>query len=144
HPSKFRLICIPEPDDTIPVARKIPIRIVPAARNPLVRSYLELRSAVGWIALGLPWILLLSSLMLPDWVLPGRHSLPISISAYYYTPMRNVLVGSLCAIGFFNLCARGYEWRDELAGFVSAASALGLAFCPTFPPGPNTPLQRAL
>jgi hypothetical protein len=123
------------------VAQEIAMRVVPAAKNPLVRSYLELRSAVGWIALGLPWVLLLTSLMLPAWMLPGHRPLPASISGYYYTPLRNLLVGSLCAIGLFNLCARGYEWRDELAGFVSAFGAFGLAFCPTFPPGPATRLQ---
>jgi peptidoglycan/LPS O-acetylase OafA/YrhL len=115
------------------------MRVVPEAKDPLVRSYLELRSAVGWIALGLPLALLLSS-----WLLPGEHGIPASISAYYYTPMRNVLEGSLCAIGFFNLCARGYEWRDELAGIVSALCALGCAFCPTFPPGGGTLLQERM
>jgi hypothetical protein len=115
------------------------MRTVAAAKNPLVRSYLELRSAVGFIALGLPLALLGYS-----WLAPGRHALPMSISAYYYTPMRNLLVGCLCAIGFFNLCARGYEWRDELAGFISSVCAFGAAFCPTFPPGPTTRLEREM
>jgi hypothetical protein len=115
------------------------MRVVPEAKDPRVRSYLELRSAVGWIALGLPPVLLFSS-----WLVPSEHGIPASISGYYYTPMRNVLEGSLCAIGFFNLCARGYEWRDELAGVVSALCALGCAFCPTFPPSGGTPLQIRL
>jgi hypothetical protein len=116
------------------------MRVVPEAKDPRVRSYLELRSAVGWIALGLPPVLLLSS-----WLVPSEHGIiPASISAYYYTPMRNVIEGSLCAIGFFNLCARGYEWRDEVAGHFSALCAFGVAFCPTFPPGPDTPLQHRL
>lgn len=103
--------------------------VVQHARNPAVLSYHVLRQAVGWIAVCLPVVLLLSS-----WILPGQRGIPFAISGYYYTPMRDVLVGSLCAIGFFNLCARGYDWRDELAGIVSAISALGLAFCPTWPP----------
>jgi hypothetical protein len=115
------------------------MRVVPEAKDPRVRSYLELRSAVGWIALGLPLVLLLSS-----WLVPSERGIPASISGYYYTPMRNVLEGSLCAIGFFNLCARGYEWRDEAAGIVSALCALGCAFCPTFPPGGGTPFQERL
>jgi hypothetical protein len=117
-------------------AGKLPMRVVPEAKDPRVRSYLELRSAVGWIALGLPPALLLST-----WLLPSQHYIPASISGYYYTPMRNVLEGSLCAIGLFNLSARGYEWRDELAGIFSAFCAFGLAFCPTFPPGGGTRLQ---
>ena len=120
-------------------AREGSMRVVPEAKDPRVRSYLELRSAVGWIALGLPLALLLSS-----WLLPSQRGIPISISAYYYTPMRNVLEGSLCAIGFFNLCARGYEWRDEIAGHISAVCAFGLAFCPTFPPGPETALEHRM
>ena len=103
--------------------------VVPHARNPVVLSYHALRQAVGWIAICLPVVLLVST-----FTQPGEHRIPFAISGYYYTPMRDVLVGSLCAIGFFNLCARGYDWRDEVAGIVSAISALGLAFCPTWPP----------
>ena len=111
--------------------------VVAHARNPVVLSYHALRQAVGWIAVCLPVVLLLSS-----WLTPGE-GIPFAISGYYYTPMRDVLVGSLCAIGFFNLCARGYDWRDELAGLVSAISALGLAFFPTWPPpGYPTPSLR--
>lgn len=113
--------------------------IAPHARNPAVLSYHALRQAVGWIAVFLPVVLLLSS-----WCLPGEHGIPFAISAYYYTPMRDVLVGSLCAIAFFNLCARGYDWRDEVAGIVSAISALGLAFIPTWPPGRGDQMARRL
>ncbi len=120
------------------------MRVVSRAKDPRVRSYLELRTAVGWIALGLPWILLFGSVLLSSWLRLGRRPLPTSLSGYYYTPMRNVLVGSLCAIGFFNLCARGYELRDEVAGFVSAVCAFGLAFCPTIPPWGGTPFQHTL
>lgn len=116
------------------------MRTVPVAKNPSVRSYLQLLSAVGFIALGLPVALLLYSLLAP-----GRPGLPGSISAYYYTPMRNLLVGCLCAIALFNLSVRGYEWRDELAGWVAAVCALGAAFCPTLPPaGPWTAREQAL
>lgn len=115
------------------------MRVVAAARHPLARSYLELRRVVGWIALGLPPALLLSSRLLPS-----QHYIPESISAYYYTPMRNVLEGSIFAIGFFNLSARGYEGRDEIAGIVSAICAFGLVLCPTYPPWGGTPLQNTL
>ncbi|HEV2276550.1 MAG TPA: hypothetical protein VGS02_00155 [Acidobacteriaceae bacterium] len=111
----------------MPLIRHLQVR---HARNPAVLSYHALRQAVGWIAVCLPVALLLSS-----WIVPSEHGIPFAISAYYYTPMRDVLVGSLCAIAFFNLSARGYDWRDEVAGMVSAISALGLAFCPTWPPG---------
>ena len=100
---------------------------VPKAKNPAVRSYLELRKVVGWIALGLPFALII------PWLILGHNILPSSISGYYYTGMRNLFEGSLCAIAMFNLCCRGYDWKDEAAGIFSAACALGVAFCPTTP-----------
>jgi len=100
---------------------------VPFAQDPAVSSYLELRRAVGWVALGLPF-----ALIIPWWVL-GNHILPSSISGYYYTGMRNLFEGCLCAIAMFNLCCRGYDWKDEAAGAFSAVCALGVAFCPTTP-----------
>jgi hypothetical protein len=103
------------------------MRLAPHAKDPAVLSYQALRKAVGWVALLLPF-----ALALPWWVL-GSHVLPTSISGYYYTGMRNLLEGSLCAIALFNLCCRGYDFQDELAGIVSALSALGVAFFPTSP-----------
>ncbi|MGD0682264.1 MAG: DUF998 domain-containing protein [Terracidiphilus sp.] len=97
------------------------------ATDPAVSSYLELRKAVGWVALGLPFALII------PWLILGNHTLPTSISGYYYTGMRNLFEGCLCAIALFNLCCRGYDWKDEAAGAFSAVCALGVAFCPTTP-----------
>ena len=63
----------------------------PAAKDPEVLSYLALRKAVGWVALVLPFALII------PWSVTG-HTLPTSISAYYYTGMRTLIVGSLRAI----------------------------------------------
>jgi hypothetical protein len=105
------------------------------ATNPAVLSYLMLRRAVGWIALLLPFALFLL------W-LPFRHGPPpSSISGYYYTGMRNLFEGCMVAIGMFNLCCRGYDRRDEVAGIFSALCALGVAFCPTSPEANWTPVQ---
>jgi len=110
---------------------------VPNAIDPAVSSYLELRRAVGWVALGLPF-----ALIIPWWLL-GSHMLPSSISGYYYTAMRNLFEGCLCTIALFNLCCRGYDWKDEAAGVFSAVCALGVAFCPTTPDsGVPTPFQQ--
>lgn len=99
-----------------------------STQNPAVLSYLAMRRAVGWIALALPIVLI------AVWkFLPGHHALPTSISGYYYTPLRNLFEGSLCAIGLFNLCCQGYDARDEAAGILSALFAFGVAFCPTSP-----------
>jgi hypothetical protein len=38
-----------------------------------------------------------------------------------------LLVGSLCAIGLFNLCCRGYDWKDEAAGTFTATTPAACA-----------------
>jgi hypothetical protein len=109
--------------------------IAPKAKNPIVLSYLALRRAVGSVALGLPF-----ALAIPWWVLKN-HIIQSSISGYYYTGMRNLFVGSLCAISMFMLCSRGYDLKDEVAGMFSAFCALGVAFFPTAPDFGSTERQ---
>jgi hypothetical protein len=70
-------------------------------QEPLVLSYLGLRKAVGIIGLALPFVLAFGKILLQS---PGIQD---SISAYYYTDMGNVFVGSLCAIGVFLMSTRG-------------------------------------
>src|SRR5687767_9590325 len=72
-----------------------------------------LRKAIGWIALSLPFTLALGE-NLRDWLFSlvpttGEAFIESSISAYFHTGMREVFVGTLCAIGVFLLCYRGYE-----------------------------------
>jgi hypothetical protein len=95
--------------------------------NPLVLSYLGLRKAVGIIGFFLPFVLAVGKMILQG---PGIES---SISDYYYTDMRNVFVGSMCAIGVFLLSCRGYDSRDERAGRFSCVCAIGVALFPTTP-----------
>lgn len=63
--------------------------------------------------------------------------LPDSLSYYYYTPMRNYFVGSLCVLGVFLLLhdvgVRADRWITRVAG----ASMLCVAFCPAAPPVPR-------
>jgi hypothetical protein len=92
-----------------------------------VISYLALRKAVGIIGFSLPFVLAFGRMLQQG---PGIEG---SISCYYYTGMRNVLVGSLCAIGVFLLSTRGYDWRDEIAGRLACVFAIGVAFLPTKP-----------
>jgi hypothetical protein len=100
--------------------------IAPKAKDPVVLSYLALRKAVGGVALGLPFVL-----AIPWWFI--KNHIASSISGYYYTGMRNLFVGSLCAISMFMLSCRGYDLKDEIAGVFSALCALGVAFFPTSP-----------
>lgn len=63
------------------------------ARNELIVSYLFLRQAVGWIGTLLPIVLLVGN------AISSATPRPDSVSGYYYTDMRNIFVGALCAIG---------------------------------------------
>ena len=93
----------------------------------LVLSYLDLRKAVGIIGFALPFVLAFGKILLQG---SGIQS---SISGYYYTDMRNVFVGSLCAIGVFLMSTRGYDRKDEIAGILACVFAVGVALFPTTP-----------
>lgn len=96
--------------------------------SSLVISYLGLRKAVGIIGTSLPFVLVVGK-----WLLDGWGIQP-SISDYYYTDMRNVFVGALCAIGIFLLSYRGYERADDIAGDLACGFAVGVALFPPTPP----------
>lgn len=100
--------------------------VAPGAKSEIVFSYLALRKAVGVVALGLPFAVAIPVRLF------GNH-VETSISGYYYTGARDLFVGCLCAIGMFQLCCRGYDRKDQVAGIFSAACALGVAFFPTAP-----------
>jgi hypothetical protein len=102
-----------------------PIKRESGPQVPLVLSYLQLRKAVGIIGVALPVVLSLGKILLQG---PG---IQCSISDYYYTDLGNVFVGSLCAIGVFLISTKGYDSKDEIAGYLSGAFALGVALFPT-------------
>ena len=104
--------------------------------DSLVLSYLALRKAIGVLGIALPFVLALGGMLLDG---PGIQT---TISNYYYTSMRNVFVGTLCAIGVFLLSYRGYDRRDDIAGDIACVFALGVAFFPTTPPVTPSGLQR--
>jgi hypothetical protein len=97
-------------------------------RDTLVHSYLYLRRAIGLIGLGLPLVLIVGQVLVD-----GR--LLHSISGYYYSDLRDVYVGAMCAVGVFLLSYRGYEPLDDLVSNVAAAAAVGVALFPTRPAG---------
>jgi hypothetical protein len=93
-----------------------------------VLSYRSLRRRVGAIGVALPPVLAIGAAAL------FGVGLLSSVSAYYYTGMRGVLVGSLCAIGVFLLSYR-FGKADDLLGDVAGIAAIGLALFPTAPEG---------
>lgn len=90
-------------------------------------SYLGLRKFVGCLGIALPFVVMAGKFFFDG------HGIQPSISDYYYTVMRDVFVGIVCAIGIFLLSYRGYDRRDEIAGDVAGGSAIGLAWLPTTP-----------
>ncbi len=102
----------------------------------LVHSYLFLRRAIGTIGMALPFVLIVGNLFWP----PG--ALLDSVSSYYYSPLRGVFVGSMCAVGVFLLSYRGYGRIDDLAGDIAGTAAIGLALFPTAPSVGATSTQR--
>jgi len=97
------------------------------AERTLVFSYLTLRKAIGLLGVGLPFTVVLGALIFFQTGIQG------SISSYYYTGMRDVLVGTLWAIGFFLLSYKGYERADDIAGNLGCVFAVGIALFPTEP-----------
>lgn len=88
-------------------------------------SYLALRRAVGWIGILLPFVLLLGNTLL----FGGDPNQP-SISLYYHTPMRDVLVGGLCAVALFLFFYSGYDRLDNTMANITGAFALLVAWFP--------------
>jgi hypothetical protein len=87
------------------------------------------------VAVGLPFALAigenLRDLVLPHAARADRTLVEGSISAYFHTGMREVFVGSLCAIAVFLVCYKGYQRRDNLAAKFAGICALVVAVFPT-------------
>lgn len=90
-------------------------------------SYLNLRRTVGCIAILLPLVLRVG-------VIVFGSAVPYSVSGYYYSPMRNVLVAALCALGVFLITYQGYDRLDSGITNVAGGAAVGVAFFPTSSP----------
>jgi len=99
----------------------------PPLDNEFVISYFTLRKAIGWFGLLLPIVIRLGA-----WLWEGIFS-NSSISAYYYTKMRDVLVGTLAAIGVFLFCYRGPDKQDNIVTNVAGLCAIGIGLLPCDP-----------
>jgi hypothetical protein len=110
-----------------------------------VRSFLWQRVAIGVLGVSLPVIVVFVDKL-------AFHGEPFprgSISAYYYSGMRDVLVGILSAIGVFLVTYKISERNLDNTASLAAGVAAGLvALFPTSRPNgstlPLTPLQDLL
>lgn len=101
------------------------------AIDPFVLTYFNVRQSLGVIAAVFPLLLLTGGLVTEGQVLP-------SISDYYFSAMRDFVVGALVAIGIFLLAYKGEkhvhrDWLDTLTGFGAGAASIGLALFPNQP-----------
>ncbi|HEX9034414.1 MAG TPA: DUF998 domain-containing protein [Streptosporangiaceae bacterium] len=99
--------------------------------DPRVRSYMTLRQAVGYLGILLPL-----ALAAGNWLI-FAGGMQKSVSDYFYTGMRGVLVGGLCIIGAFLLAYRGDDKWDGLFTTTAGIGAVGVALFPTPPPHPS-------
>jgi len=101
--------------------------------SPELISYYQLRRAIGFIGICLPFALMLGE-MIVKWLYPEARGPRHSMSEYFYTTMRGVFVGSLCSIGVFLGAYRGYNDRkDRIAGWIACICAIGVALVPVSP-----------
>lgn len=84
-----------------------------------------MRRLIGILGIALPVVLVLGGLMQSEPAIQG------SISGYYYTSMRDLFVGSLCAVSLFLMSYKGYERIDNFIAKMSGAFALGMVIFPT-------------
>ena len=94
--------------------------------NPQLISYMLLRQIVGLLGIALPVLLIVGAFYYGDCDIVQK-----SISDYYHTKMRNILVGVLSAVAMFMFTYKGYDVRDSIAGNLACVFAVGVAFFPT-------------
>jgi hypothetical protein len=95
--------------------------------NNNITSYWYLRNAIGWLGLLLPAVVKVGAYY--------RENIdPLSsISAYYYTSMRDVLVGTLVLVGALLACYRTDKLSDNLVAFIAGLAAMGIGLFPMNP-----------
>lgn len=102
-----------------------------------VKTYRYLRVAM------IGMVVLLGAAVLHEWWATGWRCLQPSMSSYYYTPARGVVVGSLVAVGVCLVVIKGNtDWEDILLNLGGSVAPL-IAFVPTPEPGTcrSAPLQ---
>lgn len=107
-------------------------------QNALVISYKFLRVTVGVLGMGMPLILYAGGKLIFGFGVRG------SLSAYYHTDMRDVLVGILFALGVFLLSYKGYGRADDVAGNLACFFAIGVALFPTLREGETSEIARRI
>lgn len=107
-------------------------------QNELVLPYKELRVTIGLLGMLMPLILYVGGRVIFGKVLQE------SISAYYHTGMRDVMVGILFAMGVFLFSYKGYGHADDIAGNLACLFAIGTALFPTLRDGETGEIYKRI
>lgn len=99
--------------------------------EPIIISYKNLRIAIGALALFIAFGCIFGGLLF------GNIGVQSSISAYYYTNMRDFLEGTLLGVGVFLLTYYGYSKLDRILSSAAGLMGICIALFPTYnAPGP--------
>ena len=95
-----------------------------------IKTFRRIRRAIGFLMISLPIVLVILSLI-PFFKTP----IQASISNYYYTNLREIFTGVLCAVGLFLIRYVGFNsspfWKnDNLLTNFAGYMAFGIAFFP--------------
>jgi hypothetical protein len=104
--------------------------------NSNITSYWYLRNAIGWIGLIMPFWVKMGALLREGVVSQT------SISAYYYTCMRDVFVAALVLIGVLLACYRTDKLSDNIVAFIAGLAAVGIGVFPMNPEFPQVLLAQ--
>ncbi len=97
-------------------------------KNPdLVVSYLTLRQMIGVAGLLMPIVVRVGAYFFEGIVTTG------SISAYYYTGMRDIFVSTLVLVGALMACYRSPQRLDNFLGTAAGLGAIGIGLFPMSP-----------
>ncbi|WP_264552143.1 hypothetical protein [Flavobacterium sp. N2038] len=96
-------------------------------------TYRRIRRAIGYLGISLPILLVGFSL-----ISFFQTQVQPSISDYYYTNLREIFTGTLCAVGLFLIRYKGHGntsvWKnDNLLTNIAGIMAIGVALVPTNP-----------
>jgi hypothetical protein len=108
-----------------------------------IRSYLVMRTVIGFVGILLPF----AAVLIDYFVLSGDVLPRDSVSAYYHSGVRDIFVGSLCVIALFLITYKVFEHNlDNTLSLIAGVAALGVAVFPSWRPAgtPLTPLQDLL
>ena len=112
--------------------------------RPYVRSYVFMRLAAAALGLAVPLVLVFGEPI----VFQGQPFVRGSLSAYYYSGVRELFVGLIWAIAVFLFTYKILEWsRESLLSSIAGVAAIAVAVFPTGRPGDGfapTPLQEWL